>query len=164
MLFPEGNPQISCHVMRDLRALQSSFTPINVLSERFATSATYHFHQSLPSLDAFHKYIVNTICKGDGAEPCAQKAESLKSADSLDIDFDSISQTLKVRVFRGSMTWHEEIGRRGAIKIEVGILAPQTSAEMEKQSLEGFLMVLGKDEKLSACTHSLGSKSLLTLE
>lgn len=80
-------------------------------------------------------------------------ALSLHFADYLDIDFDAISQSLVVTVFRQkpppSGTWSASIERIGGSgKTEIGILANEVTVEPERISLGGFLTTIGESAQL----------------
>ena len=92
------------------------------------------------------------ICAND--EKCKARLESLRSVDHLDIDYDTISQSLSASAFWHAAptlgTWNERIESRGrSAKTEVGVLANEKATQPELLSLGGFLTVLGKDKKLS---------------
>ena len=81
-------------------------------------------------------------------------AGSLGSANYVDIDFDTISQVLRISIFRhkppDQAGWTEQFDNvSGAVKVEVGVLASEKPTEPEEISLGGFLTVVGEDEKPS---------------
>lgn len=102
-------------------------------------------------------YIEHKICPLLGAA-CYRKAQLLKFADYLDIDFDTISQTVNIVVFRHgpptSGLWDEHISNDGRInRVEVGVLANEVPRKPEEFSLGGFLTVVGEDNKPSTKTN-----------
>ena len=81
-------------------------------------------------------------------------ADSLSSADSVDIDFDTISQALSISTFHAKSIdqfgWTDRFSNfDGAVKVEVGVLATEKSTEPEELSLGGFLTIVGEDDKPS---------------
>lgn len=81
----------------------------------------------------------------------------MKSADFLDVDFDTISQALALVSFQhrqpDSGSWNEQISNHGGItRVEVGVLANETPRELEELTLGGFLTILGEDDKPSTHT------------
>jgi len=131
---------------------ERTFTGISILSERFASSSAYQYYEGLFSLRDLVVYIQQTICANDHS--CIIKAIALESADYFDFDYDTISQSVVVSAFwhagTSSEKWDDYIDNRdGSVRTEVGILANQRPTNPGELSLRGFLVVLGKDEKLS---------------
>ena len=98
-------------------------------------------------------YIQQKVCGQN--ELCKVKANALNHADYLDMDYDTISQSLVVNAFwhvsPHSDAWEEKISvRQGSTKVEIGILANEKPTQSEELSLGGFLIILGEDTKLSA--------------
>ncbi|MCJ1312043.1 protease B nonderepressible form [Agyrium rufum] len=134
---------------------EESFIKLPVLSERFATSASFQYYQSLLGLEDLITYISQKICPSLG-EQCHRKASSLRGANYVDLDFDTISQALDVRAFysrptdgiSASESWTEQITRPNKdSRVEVGILATEKSTEPESLTFGGFLTVIGEDAK-----------------
>lgn len=118
-------------------------------SERFTSSAALQYYQLLPSLDELVTYIQHKICLASDSD-CQAKAASLAAATYLDVDYDSISHTLVVKLFRHQPpalgSWNEKFVKSGASsKVEVGVLTNEKAIELEDLSLGGFLTVIGKD-------------------
>lgn len=136
-----------------LKIEQETFTGIPRISERFTSSAAFQFYQVLPSLSDLVTYIEQKICPSVG-KACYAKAEFLISVDYLDIDFDTISQTLTLTTFQhrppSSGLWNGQISNhKGVTRVEIGVLANETPREPEELSLGGFLTILGEDVKPS---------------
>ena len=132
---------------------QTSFAAVPIFSERFASSASYHFYSALPSLRTLQEYLLHKVCTVDTTGQCVQKVKPLKHADYIDIDFDSVSQAVNLRILRSkppsTKFWQERISQTGDSRVEVGLLAAEVSREPEKQSFRGLLAVLGEDSKPS---------------
>ncbi|KAG8532102.1 uncharacterized protein KY384_003739 [Bacidia gigantensis] len=153
--------------LRMTNALKRFFSQPSVLSERFASSASFQYYQGLLSSTSLSNYIEETICsKKDSA--CRHDAERIKSADYFDIDYDTISQSFTFTAYFGrahpvdatgqiTKPWNEYIGDfNGSVATEIGILSSQKSTEPEELSLGGSLVQLSKD------TRSMSSRSLST--
>ena len=129
------------------------------MSERFASSASYHYYYPLQSLSNLHDYLLRKACRGTYARECSQKVQITKTADSLDIDFDSVSQAIDIRAFSSNAaentSWEEQIEGIGDSRIEIGILSSQLSQETGKQSMRGILVVLGEDNRFSEYSSSI---------
>jgi hypothetical protein len=86
---------------------------------------------------------------------CQKHANSLLSADSIDVDYDSSSRSLVVSGYWSKAPsedgWTEDIQKDGAgfEKVEVGLLALEKANDPAELSLAGFLGVVGESEKLS---------------
>lgn len=143
----------------DLSFRQISFTTSPILSQRFASTSALQFHSLLPSLADLVTYIQQVICNPNDTD-CQSHASSLLSADSVDIDYDSISHSLTFSGFwskppEGQDGWTEDIRKHNKgtnEKVEVGLLAAQKAVEPEELSMGGFLTVIGEDKKLSKLT------------
>ena len=98
-------------------------------------------------------YLHHKICSSKD-KSCRLRATFLKSADYLDIDYDTISQSLVLVAFWHKPpladVWDERIDNsQASAKVEVGVLANEKPTEPEELSLAGFLAVLGEDSKPS---------------
>ncbi|KAI4123681.1 MAG: hypothetical protein LQ347_006059, partial [Umbilicaria vellea] len=145
---------------------QDTFTGLPMVSERFATSSAFQYHQLLPSLAELKSYVQQKICSASDLS-CHAKAVALHSADYLDIDYDAISQSLVLSVFRhaspSSGIWDETLRKVvGSANIEVGILANEKPTEPERLSLGGFLTVIGEDTKPTPTLFSFPSRHHLS--
>lgn len=98
-------------------------------------------------------YLRQKICP-EVDESCRFRTASLKSADYLDIDYDTISQSLVLSAFWHAPplteSWDERIDNsQASLKVEVGVLANEKPTQPEELSLGGFLAVVGEDSKPS---------------
>lgn len=103
-------------------------------------------------------YIHQKICT-ERDESCRLRAASLESADYLDIDYDTISQSLVLSAFWHAPplteAWDERVDRsQASVTVEVGVLANEKPIQPEELSLGGFLAVVGKDNKPSTVKSS----------
>lgn len=142
----------SSHGILGLTESQISFTTPPSLSNGFASPHALQYHSRLPSLHHLVEFAQGSLC-GTIAE-CRDRASSLLSADSIDINFDGLSRSLTVTGLWSSSPnggWTEEIRSRdaGPEKTEVGILGCEKVAEYEELKAGGLLSVVGEDEKLS---------------
>lgn len=106
----------------------------------------------LPSLNDFVTYIQHKVCL-PLHQSCLDGAELLRTASYLDVDYDAISQSLKLNSFHHASPpsgWTEDMSRvTSSATLEVGVLAPEMATDPESLSLGGFIATLGKDEKPS---------------
>ncbi len=125
------------------------------IADRVTISPSYQYYQLLPDLKDFGTYIREKICPALGDE-CSAIVTSVESADYVDIDYDTVSHSLTVRIYRSGAplhpAWTEKISLRdNTSSVEVGILASEKSTQPEPEmlALGGFLTVLGEDTKPS---------------
>ncbi|KAL4737516.1 protein pbn1 [Aspergillus similis] len=141
---------------------EKSFITPPILSKRFASTAAYQFYELLPSLENLVTYIQQKFCGTD--DKCHQRAVSILSADSIDINYDSISHTLTMSGYwsqapRGQ-GWTETIEKHegGTDKVEVGLLGAEQASEPEEIKVGGLLAVVGQDEELKPTLFSFPSR------
>jgi hypothetical protein len=104
-------------------------------------------------LNGLVTYIQQKICRANTA--CLEHAASILSADSVDIDYDSISHSFIISGYfsksPGNRGWTEKIRQRefGWDKVEVGLLELEGATNPEELSMGGLLTVVGEDDKPS---------------
>ncbi|KAL1885267.1 protease B nonderepressible form [Paecilomyces lecythidis] len=140
-----------------------SFTTPPLISQRFASVASYQFYSVLPSISELVTYIQQTLCPSSDVE-CRNTAASLLSADYVDIDYDRISHALSVSAYWAKSPegkgWTTEVKKSelGSEKIEVGLLSSQPATEPEELSVGGLLAVVGEDDRPQATMFSFPSR------
>lgn len=147
---------IKCDTPRD------AFTPVSLVSERFAHSASSQFFAYVPTLKNLATYLNEKVCRlSPGTHhQCALDVAKLLSASYVDLDFDVITQALVLNAYWDAppaavtgeemKTWTESVAAEdGRGKIEVGVLNQEKATDEEEISLGGFLTVVGEDEKAS---------------
>jgi|SRR5450432_4285485 len=98
------------------------------------------------------------ICPSSN-KSCRQRVEGLRTADYIDIDFDTISHALNIISFWSSQTWDLTIPTTGPKdRLEVGILSNEAPLEPEELNLGGFLTVVGEDTKPSPTLFSFPAR------
>jgi hypothetical protein len=81
---------------------------------------------------------------------CRTRAERLRDADYIDIDFDIISHAVNLISYWSPQAWDLSISNTGPNdRLEVGILSNEKPIELEELNLAGFLTVVGEDTKPS---------------
>ncbi|PTU24788.1 hypothetical protein P175DRAFT_0429428 [Aspergillus ochraceoroseus IBT 24754] len=136
-----------------------------ILSTRSAAStAAYQFYESLPSLDTLVTYLQQEICARDDLA-CSRHAALLLSADSVDLNYDSISHALTMsglwsRAPEGAPGWTETIRKHaaGTDKVEVGLLGAEQATDPEEIKMGGLLAVVGEDTELKPTLFSFPSR------
>lgn len=110
----------------------------------------------LPSLHPLVAFIRRAVCQQrevSGTE-CHERADSLLTADTVDIDYDSISHTLTMAGIwtrPPSGGWTEDIQKpiSGADQVEFGLLGIEQGIDAEDIKMGGLLAVIEQDKKLS---------------
>ncbi|KAL4935896.1 hypothetical protein BDV06DRAFT_117496 [Aspergillus oleicola] len=151
---------------------EKSFINPPLLSTRFASTAAYQYHSLLLSLKNLATYIQQKICIGIADdEECHSRANLLLSADSLDINYDSISHAVTIGAFWAEAPgdehgqgqrkgWTEVIkkGRGGAEQVEIGLLGAEQANDIEEIKMGGLLGVVGRDEEMKPTLFSFPSR------
>ena len=138
---------------------QSSLTRPSITSQRFASTASYQYYDPSITSRELAVYIREKFCTATDTA-CHVDAQRITEADSIDIDYDTISQTFTFNTFfrhspppRTDKTlagWNVEItSYDGYVATEIGLLHNEKPLEAEYLKLGGFLTTIGKDEKLS---------------
>lgn len=111
----------------------------------------------MPSLQSLVAFLRRTACHQQqvGGTECHDRADSLLTADSVDIDYDSTSQSLTVAgLWANAPTggWSEDILKptSNADQVEFGLLGAEQDTRPEDIKMGGLLAVVGSDKKLSA--------------
>ena len=134
-------------------AIQDSFITPPLLSTRFASSASLQYYTQLSNLDNLVEYIQQSVCPTASLE-CQTQADALLTANSIDIDYDSISHALTVSAFWASPPeggWRDEVEKpsSAADQIEFGLLGAEPGLEPEEIKMGGLLAIVGEDKKFS---------------
>ncbi|KAL5360364.1 PIG-X [Aspergillus floccosus] len=146
---------------------ETSFITPPLLSTRFASTAALQFHSALPSLQNLVTYLQHKACASTD-EDCVRRVAELLTADSIDVNYDTISHALTISGYWSrtpSKGWTEEVRARAAGKdqIEVGLLGTEKAIEPEEIQMGGVLAVVGKEDELSrlhfSFRHFVGGKS-----
>lgn len=157
-----------------LRCESSQTTFINppLVSERFAQTASYQYYSLLPSIQKLVAYVQRNVCSPSDLS-CLHAASLINIADSVDLDYDSISHALTLTAFWskqpevfydpiGEFTtldaWNIDIQSKAADKVEVGILSADPAQDPSELSLSGFLTVVGEDDRPKATMFSFPSR------
>ncbi|EEP79531.1 conserved hypothetical protein [Uncinocarpus reesii 1704] len=125
------------------------------------------FHQLLPSLEQFATYIREAICPKQDII-CLNGAALIRSADTLDIDYDRVQNSFVVTAYWSKATgkdgWKDTIyhERSSEDKTDIGILATQQDLEPDEVRIGGFLAMVGRDEELNE--YQLSTADSLFLE
>lgn len=115
----------------------------------------------LPSLNSLTQYFQRYLCQHSDQQ-CLHSASLLNIADTVDIDYDSISHTLTFTAhwsrppavlydpLTGKTTenaWSLSVDTSAnAEKVEVGVLGNEPATDPSEISLSGFLTVVGEDD------------------
>ena len=109
-------------------------------------------------MDHFVAFLQERIC-GDvkaANHKCYEHASSLLAADTIDLDYDSATQTVTFSAIWAKAPtggWKEEINgpSSSSEKVEFGLLSVDQAPDPEDLKMGGLLAVIGTDKKLSMC-------------
>lgn len=151
----------------DCKTPETSFTTLP--NDRFSHSTAYQYYQPLESLSSLIAYAKNTLCPpASPSDPqdssCTARVDSLITASTLDISYDTISHALKI-----TASWpHTDQPlaittpkSATAHRIEVGVLTAgddDPSLEAHEIGMAGVLTVLGQDKKPSQTMFSFPAR------
>jgi hypothetical protein len=149
----------------------STFTSPPLVSSRFASTPSLHYHSLLPSLSDLVAYIQHKLCSHSDIA-CIHSASLLNIADSFDLDYDAISHALTFTaywsrpppVFFDPITsetfydsWTVTVDAH-AEKVEVGVLNAEAARDPSELQLSGFLTVVGEDKAPAPTLFSFPSR------
>ncbi|KAJ5134650.1 hypothetical protein N7448_000330 [Penicillium atrosanguineum] len=144
---------------------EDTFITPPLLSTRFAASASLQFYTQLPSLQPLVDFIKKSACsqRKVGDTECNERAASLLTADTVDIDYDSISHALTVSTIWANAPsggWTEDIQKpsSGADQVEFGLLGTELGLEPQEIKMGGLLAVVGQDKKMKPTMFSFPSR------
>ncbi|GLI79425.1 protease B nonderepressible form [Penicillium ochrochloron] len=155
----DGEAVVDCTTPED------SFITPPLLSTRFAAAASLQYYTRLPSLPSLVAFIRRTACHQQqvGGTECHDRANSLLTADTVDVDYDSISHALTISgVWAGppSGGWTEDIPKPSSKtdQVEFGLLGAEQGIEPEEIKMGGLLAVVGEDKKMKPTMFSFPSR------
>ncbi|KAJ5716360.1 Protein pbn1 [Penicillium malachiteum] len=128
-------------------------------------AASLQYHTELPSLKSFVEYIEQIFCDWlqERRKECSGTAESLLTADTVDLDYDSSSNTLVLSGLCSTAPeggWSEEIKPPSSKsdKVEFGLLGAERGISADEIKIGGLLAVVGEDKKLKPTMFSFPSR------
>ncbi|OOQ89845.1 Protein pbn1 [Penicillium brasilianum] len=155
----DGEAVVECTTPED------SFITPPLLSTRFAASASLQYYTQLSSLQSLVAFIRRTTChqRQIGGTECHDRADSLLTADTVDVDYDSISHALTISgvwTSPPSSGWTEDIAKPSskADQVEFGLLGAEHGIEPEEIKMGGLLAVVGEDKKMKPTMFSFPSR------
>jgi hypothetical protein len=134
---------------------QTAFTSPPNLSGRFTHAAIFQYYDYVSSLNPLIYSIQKAAC-GETNYDCALQVSDLIYADSIDIDYDSISNAFTVGAFWSKSRlddkkwWETHLRPRHGDSVEIGALTNETPEEAEDLRYSGFLTKIG--ENTEPCT------------
>lgn len=134
------------------------FSKPQILSERFASTATFQYYHGPSDLLDLPKSL--GLCPGTSASTSAicDILSAANSAAYVDYDYDAISHALNIAILSNSPRQISAQKLDPDDRLEVGILNTEKATEPEEISLGGFLTVVGEDEHPSATLFSFPAR------
>ena len=163
---------------KDLKCLspKQTFTTPPLVSSRFASTPSLHYHSLLPSLSRLIAYLQTQVCSHtdpDAEKTCIHTTSLLSIATSLDISYDSISHTLVLTttwsapptVYFDPITadvyydaWQVKVSATSSSKVEVGILTQSQATDPHELTLSGVPTAFRESTKPPATMFSFPSR------
>lgn len=150
----------------------SSFSQPDILSERFASSASLQYYSLLPSLKQFVAWLQRNVCSPSDVI-CKHNAALLNIASYVDVDYNSISHALTLTAYWskppavlmdpvGEWTtyehWNMALDASPRGRNEVGLLQSVVASEPSELQMEGILTVVGEDTEPKPVMFSFPSR------
>ncbi|KAL3419395.1 hypothetical protein PVAG01_09617 [Phlyctema vagabunda] len=140
----------------DCQSPEESFTTLP--NERFSLSAATQYYQPVETLIDLVEYTKHKLCLASDQE-CIARVSALLGANTVDIDFDTISHALTLNAFWEPRAWEVDLSNKNPKdRLEVGVLSVESPKEPEELSLGGFLTVVGEDKKPSPTLFSFPAR------
>lgn len=138
--------------------VKCDFSKPPILSERFASAATYQFYHEASNLSDVSEGL--GLCTGNAVRKSnlCDILSTAKSAAYVDYDFDVISHALNVAILWDSPSGLPAEKLDAGDRLEVGILQTEKATEPEEISLGGYLTVVGDDDEPSATLFSFPAR------
>lgn len=109
------------------------------------------FYNELEKLDGFAKRLGPVVCSGPTASDCKKQLQDLKDAASLDISYDSTSDSVKIQALWPLQQREISVPASPKGRTEVGILGIDAPPNMEAHQIgaSGVLTVIGEQKEPS---------------
>ncbi|KAJ4391761.1 protease B nonderepressible form [Gnomoniopsis smithogilvyi] len=151
----------------DCKTAETSFTTLP--NDRFSHSTAYQYYQPLESLSSLIAYAKEALCPASSSSDpkdssCNARVDSLTTASTLDISYDTISHALKITASWPHADQPLSItipSSTNAHRVEVGILTAADdfpNLEPHEIGMAGVLTVLGDDKKPSSTMFSFPAR------
>jgi hypothetical protein len=140
------------YLIYSLNILQTAFTSPPNSSGRFTHASKFQYFNFVDNIQSLMEYVRQIACD-EANYDCALRMTDLIYADSVDIDFDSISNALIVRALWSESRlsdkkwWETHFLPPKGSSAEVGVLINETPEEPDELRYSGFLTKIGEDDK-----------------
>lgn len=171
-------PLLRAILSKDLECLspEETFTTPSLVSSRFASTPSLHYHSQLTSLSRLIAYLQTQVCPHsdpDAEKTCIHTTSLLTLASTLSVSYDSISHTLVLTTIWSAPpsiyfdpiagdiyydAWQAKIDTTASSKVEVGILTESQATDPHELALSGVLTVVGEDTTPQATMFSFPSR------
>lgn len=119
-----------------------------------------YFYNELEKLDGFAKRLGPVVCSGPTAGECRKRLQDLKDAVSLDMSYDSTSESVKIQALWPLQEREISVPASPKGRTEVGILGRDAPPGMEAHEIgvSGVLTVLGEHKEPSPALFSFAAR------
>ncbi|KAL7795782.1 cytochrome P450 [Trichoderma ceciliae] len=152
-LKEDQDPEKLCTALQAFGRLDCSSPEvfISLSDERQQGSPALFFYHDVEKLDGFAKRLAPVVCSGPTAGECRKQLQELGDAVSLDISYDSTSDSVKIQALWPLQKREISVPASPKGRTEVGILGRDAPPGMEAHEIgvSGVLVVIGEQKEPS---------------
>ncbi|KAM0256466.1 hypothetical protein ACHAQJ_004991 [Trichoderma viride] len=161
-LKEDHDPEKLCTALQAFGRLDCSSDEvyINLSNERQKGPSTLLYYNEIEKLDGFAKRLAPVVCSGPTASECRKQLQDLKDAVSLDISYDSISDSVKIQALWPLQKREISVPASPKGRTEVGILGRDVPPNIEPHEfgVSGVLTVLGEHKEPSPALFAFAAR------
>ncbi|RFU78135.1 hypothetical protein TARUN_4067 [Trichoderma arundinaceum] len=161
-LKEDQDPEKLCTALQAFGRVDCSSpeTYINLSDGRREGSPALFFYHDVEKLDGLAKRLAPVVCSGPTAAECRKQLQELKDAVSLDISYDSTSESVKIQALWPLQKRDISVPASPKGRTEVGILGRDAPPGMEAHEIgvSGVLTVIGEQKEPSPALFSFAAR------
>ncbi|UKZ81252.1 hypothetical protein TrVFT333_009024 [Trichoderma virens FT-333] len=161
-LKEDHDPEKLCTALQAFGRLDCSSPDvfINLSDGRQPGSPALFFYNELEKLDGFAKRLGPVVCSGPAAAECRKQLQDLKDAVSLDMSYDSTSESVKIQALWPLQKREISVPASPKGRTEVGILSRGAPPGMEAHEIgvSGVLAVIRETKEPSPALFAFAAR------
>ncbi|KAL7947325.1 cytochrome P450 [Trichoderma barbatum] len=158
----DHDPEKLCTALQAFGRLDCSSPEvfINNSDGRQEGSSALFFYNELEKLDGFAKRLGPVVCSGPTAAECKKQLQGLKDAVSLDMSYDSTSESVKIQALWPLQKREISVPASPKGRTEVGILGRDAPPGMKEHEIgvSGVLTVIGESKEPSPALFAFAAR------